>query len=314
MRRYVLRRVAQAVIVLLGVSVLVFALIHLVPGDPVRTALGTRFEQEAYEALRRRAGLDRPLLVQYFAWLGNALRGDLGVSFRSGDPVTAVLLGRLPATGLLAGGSLVVALVIAVPLGIVSAVKRGTWIDRAATIFSQLGISIPDFWMGIMLILLFSLTLGWLPSQGYVPLTEDPVEALRRLLMPAVTIGVVSGSVLTRFMRASVLESLGQDFTRTAEAKGLKRRVVLLRHVVRTALVPFVTVAGLQLAFLLGGVVIIEIVFSWPGLGELALIAVQRRDYPVLQGTVLLLAGVFLLINLLVDLLYAALDPRIRLR
>jgi peptide/nickel transport system permease protein len=299
-------------VVLLGVSVLVFAIVHLVPGDPIQVALGTRFDPATYEALRERAGFNQPLPVQYVQWLTGALTGDLGVSFRSGQPVTTTILGRLPATLTLAFAALLVALVIALPVGIISAVRRGSVVDYTSTVFSQLGVSIPDFWMGILFILLFSLTLGWLPPSGYTPLTEDPLGWLSRLAMPAVTVGVVSGSVLTRFVRSSMLEALGQDYTRTARAKGLAQRVVVNRHVLKNALIPFVTVAGLQLAVLLGGVVIVEIVFAWPGLGQLALTAVERRDYPVLQGTVLLLALTTVLINLAVDLAYAFLDPRIR--
>ncbi|HVM13381.1 MAG TPA: nickel ABC transporter permease [Egibacteraceae bacterium] len=312
MARYITRRVLQALVVTLGISVLVFMLVHLVPGDPIRVALGTRFDQATYDALRERAGFNQPLIVQYFTWLGNAVQGDLGVSFRSGDPVTSTILGVLPATLTLAFASLVVALVIAIPLGILSAVRSGSKLDYAATVFSQFGISIPDFWMGIMLILLFSLTLGWLPSSGYTPLTEDPGDWLRHLVMPAVTVGVVSGSILTRFVRSSMLEALSQDYTRTARSKGLHERVVVTRHVLKNAMIPVVTVTGLQLATLLGGVIIVEQVFSWPGLGRLALIAVQRRDYPVLQGAVLVMALTFLVINLVVDLLYAWLDPRIK--
>lgn len=311
MLRYIGKRAAQAVVVMLGVSIIVFALVHLVPGDPIRTALGTRFDQATYDALRERAGFDQPLPVQYLQWLGGALTGDLGVSFRSGQPVTTTLLGRLPATMSLALASLVIALLIAVPLGILSAVRSGSKLDYVGTLFSQLGISIPDFWMGIVFILLFSLTLGWLPPSGYVPFTESPLGWLERVLMPAVTIGVVSGSILTRFVRSAMLEALSQDYTRTARSKGLAERTVVNRHVLRNALIPVVTVTGLQLATLLGGVIVVEVVFSWPGLGQLAIQAVNARDYSVLQGTVLLLAVIFLLINLLVDLLYAWLDPRI---
>jgi peptide/nickel transport system permease protein len=310
--RYVARRTAQALVVLLGVSVIVFALVHLVPGDPIRTALGTRFDPDTYQALRERAGFDQPLPVQYAQWLGSALTGDLGVSFRSGRPVTTTLLARLPATAGLALASLVVALLIALPLGIVSAVRAGSKRDYAASFVSQLGISIPDFWMGILLILLFSLTLGWLPPSGYVPFVESPLGWLERVIMPALTIGVVSGSILTRFVRSAVLESLSQDYTRTARSKGLAESTVVSRHVLRNALIPIVTVTGIQLASLLGGVIVVEVVFSWPGLGQLAIQAVNARDYSVLQGTVLLLAVIFLLVNLAVDLLYAWLDPRIR--
>lgn len=311
MSAYVLRRGLQAVVVLLGVSVIVFALVHVVPGDPIRVALGTRFDPDTYAALRERAGFDRPLVVQYVTWLGSALTGDLGVSFRSGQPVATTLLERLPATVALAVAALVVALVVAVPLGIVSALRSGSVWDHLASAFSQVGISVPDFWLAILLILLFSLTLGWLPSTGYVPLTEDPWQWLRHLVLPATAVGVVSGSVITRFVRSSVLESLSEDYTRTARAKGLREAVVVNRHVLRTALVPVVTVTGLQLAYLLGGVIIVEAIFAWPGLGRLAYQAVQARDYPVLQGAVLLFAVIFLLVNFLVDLLYAWLDPRI---
>jgi peptide/nickel transport system permease protein len=300
------------VVVLAGVSVIVFALVHLVPGDPVRLALGTRFSQETYDALRERSGLDQPLLAQFSGWVGRALTGDLGVSFRSGDTVTSLIAERLPATLTLAFASILVALLIAVPLGTLSALRPRSVVDRVATVLSQIGISVPEFWMAIVLILVFAGTLGWLPSGGYVPLSDDPLGWLERLLMPAVVTGVVSGSVITRFVRSSVLEALGADHVRTAQAKGLPARQVFTWHVLRNALLPLVTVTGVQLAYLLSGVVVVEIVFSWPGLGQLALQAVQARDYPVLQGAILLFAVVFLLINLVVDLLYTAIDPRIR--
>lgn len=311
---YVVRRLGQAVVVLLGVSVITFALVHLVPGDPVRLALGTRFDPETYAALRARAGLDDPLGVQYLNWLTNAVTGDLGVSFSTGRPVSETILERLPATLLLGFGGLVVALVVAVPLGIAGALKPRTWADYAGTVFSQAGVSIPDFWMGIMLVLLLSATLGLLPPFGYTPITEDLGDGLRRLIMPALTIGVVSGSVITRFVRASVLEAMSEDYVRTARAKGLRERLVVNRHALRNALIPIVTVTGLQLGFMLGGVIVVEIVFSWPGLGQLTQIAIDRRDYSILQGVILVIASIFVVINLLVDLAYAALDPRIRLR
>jgi peptide/nickel transport system permease protein len=299
-------------VVLAGVSVLVFSLIHLVEGDPVRLALGTRYSQEAYDALRARNGLDLPLVEQYVTWAGRALTGDLGVSFRSGEPVTVLIGERLGATLTLAIAAIVLALLIAIPLGTVSALRPRSAVDRIATVISQIGISVPDFWLAIVLILVFSGTLGWLPTGGYVPLTEDPVEWARRLVLPAIAVGVVSGSVITRFVRSSVLEALGSDHVRTAQAKGLPARQVFSWHVLRNALLPLVTVTGVQLAYLLSGVVVVEIVFSWPGLGQLALQAVQARDYPVLQGAILLFAVIFLLINLVVDLLYTAIDPRIR--
>jgi peptide/nickel transport system permease protein len=310
-RGFLLRRVVQAAVVLLGVAVITFALLKLVPGDPVRIALGTRFDPETYAALRARAGLDQPLPVQLGDYLLSAVRGDLGVSFRSGQPVTLLVLERLPATVTLALAGLAVALLIALPLGILAAARQGSKTDAAATVVSQLGVSVPDFWMGILFILLFAGTLGWLPSAGYVALTDDPAGWLSHLVLPAVTIGVVSGSILTRFVRSAVLESLGQDYTRTARSKGLPPGLVLRRHVLRNAVIPVLTVTGLQLAGLLGGLIVIENVFAWPGLGQLVFTAVSGRDYPVVQGVVLLLAVLFLLVNLLVDVLYAVLDPRI---
>lgn len=313
MNGYLLRRVAATVAVLWGVSVAVFALIHLVPGDPVRLALGTRYDAATYAALRHRAGLDRPLLAQYVHWLGGALHGDLGVSFRSEDPVSTVIGERLPATASLAVAAIVVALGIAVPLGLLSALRPQSVFDRAGTVLSQVGISVPDFWLGILAILVLAGSLGWFPAGGYVPLTEDPARWFDHLVLPALTVGVVSGAVLTRFVRAAALEVLNEDHVRTARAKGLPEWTILRRHVLRNAAVPVLTVIGIQLAYLLSGVVVVEIVFSWNGLGQLALQAVQSRDYPVLQGAVLLFALVFLVVNLVVDLLYAVLDPRISL-
>jgi peptide/nickel transport system permease protein len=309
---FVLRRLGQALIALFGVMVVVFSLIHLVPGDPIRAALGTRFDPEIYEVLLQRSGLDQPLFVQFFDWLGRALTGDLGVSFSTGRAVTTELGDRLPATLLLAGGSLIIGLLIALPAGVISAVRQGKPVDYAASTLSQVGVSVPDFWFGILLILLFSRTLGWLPPGGYVPLTEDPLAALERLLLPALTAGVVTGSILTRFVRSSVLEAMQSEHVRLARAKGMPERYVLRHHVLRNAWIPVVTITGLQLATLLGGIVVVEVVFSWPGIGRYALDAVNGRDYPALQGVVLVIAVGFLLVNLLVDLLYGKLDPRIR--
>jgi peptide/nickel transport system permease protein len=310
--KYIARRLLQTVVAMLGVSVVVFLLIHLVPGDPIRLALGTRFEPELYEAMRTRAGLDQPLVVQYFTWLSRAVTGDLGVSFRSGRPVTELLLQRLGPTATLAGSALLVALLVALPLGILSAVRSGSWLDRIATGFSQLWISVPDFWSGIMYILLFALVLNWLPPSGYVSLAEDPLRGLQHLILPALTVGLISGSILTRFVRSAVLEAMANDYTRTARAKGLSEWQTVRHHVLPNAWIPIVTVVGLQLGFLLGGVVVVEVIFEWPGLGRLAYDAVIRRDYALLQGAVLLIALIFLTINLIVDLLYGILDPRVK--
>ena len=314
MARFVLRRALQSAVVLVGVTLVVFLLLQLVPGDPVRVALGTRFDQETYDALRERAGLDQPLPVQYASYLGHALTGDLGVSFRTGQPVSQIVLERLPATLSLAVTAVLFALLVAFPLGIVAAVRSGSAVDHAARVFSQFGVSVPDFWMGIMGILLFAGVLGWLPPSGYVALTEDPGRWATHVALPAVTVGLVTASILTRFIRSSVLEVLSADYVRTAEAKGLRNRVVIVRHVLRNALIPVETVVAVQLASLLGGVIVIEVLFAWPGIGRLTFDAVQARDYPVLQGAVLLVAGLFLLVNLLVDILYARLDPRITVK
>ena len=314
MRRFVLRRLAQSAVVLLGVTLVVFLLLQLVPGDPVRLALGTRYSQEAYDALRARSGLDRPLPLQYLSYVGNALTGDLGVSFRSGQPVTSIVVERMPATLSLAVTALVFALLVAFPLGVLSAVRNGSALDHAARVFSQFGVSVPDFWMGILGIILFAGVLGWLPPSGYTPFTEDPVGWAQHIVLPAVTIGLVTAAILTRFIRSSVLEAMSEDYVRTAEGKGLHPRTVVVRHVLRNALIPVVTVAAVQLASLLGGVIVIEVLFAWPGIGRLTYDAVQARDYPVLQGAVLLVAALFLLVNLLVDVLYAKLDPRISVR
>ncbi|MDJ0499062.1 MAG: ABC transporter permease [Acidimicrobiia bacterium] len=312
MSGFLIRRILQMLLALLGVSVVVFALIHLVPGDPVRVALGTRFDQDLYDALRERAGLDRPLIEQYFTWLGNAITGDLGVSFRNGQPVTTLILERLPATITLALAALFIALVVALPAGIISAIRSGSSLDYTVSAASQVGISMPDFWAGVMYILLFSLTLSWLPSSGFSPFGDGAVEWLRHLILPALTIGLISGSIITRFVRSAVLEAMNQDYVLTARAKGLTEWQIVRRHVLPNAWIPIVTVVGLQLGFLLGGVVVVELIFAWPGLGRLALIAVKDRDFTVLQGSVLYIAFMFLAINLIVDIIYARLDPRVR--
>ncbi|WP_181767845.1 ABC transporter permease [Streptomyces albidus (ex Kaewkla and Franco 2022)] len=314
MLRFSLARAGHAVVVLLGVTVVVFTLMHLVPGDPVRVALGTQYTPESYEALRSASGLDRPLISQYFHYVGSAFTGDLGVSFRTGEPVTLVLLERLPATLSLAFAAMVIAVVTAFPLGVYAATHQGRISDTIVRVVSQFGVSVPDFWLGILFILLFSSTLGWLPPSGYVPLTEDPVGWLSRVIMPATAVGLVSGAIITRFVRSAVLESLGSEHARTARAKGLRRRIVRSRHVVRNAMVPIITVIGVQAAILMGGVIVIEVVFAWPGLGRLTFDAVSARDYPVVQGAVLLVATLFLLVSMAVDLLYARIDPRISIR
>ncbi len=310
---FLLRRLLYSAVVMFGVLVVVFALVHLVPGDPVRIALGTRYTPEAYAALRSASGLDRPLITQFFSYAGSALTGDLGVSFRNGEPVTATLLERLPATVSLAVVGIVIALVIALPAGIYSALHRGRAGDGFVRVASQFGVSIPDFWMGILLIGLFASALGWLPTSGYRPLLTDPGGWLRHIVLPGLTVGLVAGAIMTRYVRSAVLEVAEAGYVRTARSKGLAPAVVTSRHIVRNALVPILTITGIQLATILGGVIVVEVVFAWPGLGRLTYNAVAARDYPVIQGAVLLIAALFLLINLIVDVLYAVVDPRIRL-
>ncbi|GAB7069473.1 ABC transporter permease [Mycobacterium hodleri] len=310
---FLARRLAYSLVVLFGVLIVVFALVQLVPGDPVRIALGTRYTPEAYDALRAASGLDRPLFQQFFGYVGSALTGNLGVSFRNGDPVTQILLERLPATASLAAFGIVVALLIALPAGIYSALRDGRIGDVIVRVTSQFGVSIPDFWMGILLIALFSTTLGWLPTSGYRPLLEDPAGWLSHLVLPGLTVGLVAGAILTRYVRSAVLEVAAMGYVRTARSKGLSPMVVTFRHTVRNALVPILTITGIQLATILGGVIVVEVVFAWPGLGRLVFNSVAARDYPVIQGAVLLIAVLFLAVNLVVDLLYAVVDPRIRL-
>ncbi len=314
MLRYLLRRALQSVVVLVGAAILVFTLLHIVPGDPVRSAMGTRFDPEVYAELKAAAGLDLPLHEQLIRYLTHAAVGDFGVSFRNGESVFDLVMSRMPATISLAVAALVIALLISFPLGIISAVRRGTSVDHLARIGSQIGISVPDFWLGILLILLFTSWLRLLPPSGYTPLTEDPLDWLRHVIMPALTVGLISGSILTRFIRSATLESNDQDFARTARAKGLYESTVMKDHVLRNAMVPIITVAGIQLASLLGGVIVVEVLFAWPGLGRLVYDAVLARDYTVVQGAVLLVAAIFLVANLVVDALYALIDPRIRVR
>lgn len=311
--RFLARRLLYSAVVMVGVLVVVFALVHLVPGDPVRIALGTGYTPQAYDALRSASGLDKPIVEQFVGYVGSALTGDLGVSFRNGDPVTTILLERLPATVSLAVVGILIALLIALPAGIWSALHEGRFSDAIVRVASQFGVSVPDFWMAILLIALFASTLGWLPTSGYQPLLDDPAGWVRHIVLPALTVGLVAAAIMTRSVRSAVLEVASAGYVRTARSKGLPPRVVTFRHTVRNALIPVLTITGIQLATILGGVIVVEVVFAWPGLGRLVYNAVAARDYPLIQGAVLLIAALFLLINLIVDLLYAVVDPRIRL-
>ena len=300
-----LARIGSALIVVLGVCTLVFLLLHLVPGDPVDAMLGESARSADRAELRRALGLDRPLTTQYAAYLGGLVQLDLGDSFQDQRPVTEVLAERLPATLQLAGAALALALVLAIPLGVLAARFRGRALDSAAMGFSLLGISIPNFWLGPVLILIFSLQLGWTPVSG----RDGPMS----LLLPAVTLGTALAAILARMVRASVLEVLGEDYVRTARAKGLGEIEVMRRHALRNAWLPVLTLVGLQLGALLGGAVITETVFAWPGVGSLLIDAIRGRDYPVVQGCVLLISLTYVIVNTATDIAYAWIDPRIRI-
>ena len=312
MLRFILRRLLLVIPVCFGISVLVFLLIHLVPGDPARVMLGLQANEESVAAIREEWGLNRPLPIQYLDWVSRLLQGDLGRSYLTNEPVFAAVIGRLPATLTLALAAFIISLIIAVPIGIISGTRPYSMADYGAMIFAQLGVAIPEFWLGIMFILTFSLYLGWVPPSGYVGFGDDPIAWFQHLILPALTVGLVNGAVLTRFLRSSILEVMHQDYVRTARAKGVAERGVITLHALRNALIPTITVIGLQFAFMLGGVVVVEVIFAWPGVGRLALDAIERRDYPMVQGAVLAVALTFVIINLLVDIVYAALDPRIK--
>jgi len=308
---YLIQRLFLTLIVLLGVTFVVFLIIHLVPGDPARVILGVQANEQNVAALRERLGLNRPFLVQYADWLWNAAHGDFGKSLITGQPVGPQLMQRLPATLQLAIAGLLIGMLIGFPAGIISAIKSGTTTDIVTSVLSQIGVTIPDFWLGIMLVILFSLTLGWLPPSGYTPPEQDFGDWLAHLILPAVTVGVISGAIQTRFIRSAMLEVLHENYVRSARAKGLGERTVIIRHALRNAMITIVTVIGLQITALLSAVVVVEVVFAWPGLGRLALDAVLDRDYPLLQGAVFIVAAMLALVNLGIDLLYFFIDPRI---
>jgi len=312
MTRYVLLRLAQLVPVLLLASVAVWLMVYLIPGDPAISLLGGDATPEQLERARARMGLDQPLAVQYALWLGRVARGDLGVSYLNGLPVQTMLAQRIPVTAQLTVASLGVALLIAGPLGIVSAVRPRSWIARWVTGYNALAMAVPTFWLGILLVLLFGVRLKWLPTSGFAPLWDEPARALRFLILPAFTLGAYVSAVLARFVRAALLETLFQDYVRTARAKGVRERGVVWVHALRNALIPVVTVVGLQFGASMGGAVITEAIFDYPGLGRMLLQAILTRDYTVVQGTILFVVLAFVVINLLTDLVYALLDPRIR--
>ena len=305
MLNYLISRLISALIVILGVTCLVFLLIHFVPGDPVEMMLGESARPADREALRQALGLDQPVLTQLAHYLSRLAQFDLGTSIHYRQPISEILAQRIPATAQLAAVSIVIALLIAFPLGAIAAVKKGTAWDHTAMGFSMLGVSIPNFWMGPLLIMVFSLWLGLLPVSGK--------EGFSSLILPAVTLGTAMAAILARMVRSTLLEVLNEDYVRTARAKGLNEFQVITRHGLRNALLPVITLVGLQLGTLLGGAVITETVFSWPGVGQLTIEAIQKRDYPLVQACVLLISLSYVVVNVITDIIYAAIDPRIRL-
>jgi peptide/nickel transport system permease protein len=312
MAAYILRRLAQAVPTVLLTTVLIFLILHLVPGDPAAVLAGSDAPPEVVEALRKEMGLDRSLPVQYVLWLSRILRGDLGVSYVSKFPVWTLILRRLPATVELTVAGLAVGVILGVPAGILAAVHRGRPLDLLVTSANALFLSVPNFWIGITLILAFALALNWFPPSGRVPFVENPLLAIKFLILPAFTLSLQISAIFSRFSRTALLEVLNEPFIRTARAKGLREWVVIVRHAFRNALLPVLTILGLQAGYLLGGAVVVESVFAWPGLGRLIVESIGNRDYTAVQGVLLVFVGMFVLVNLLTDLAYGWADPRVR--
>jgi len=319
MRRYIINRLLQLIPILIGVSLISFFVMHLAPGDPTQLFADPSVRPEELIRIRANWGLDKPLMVQYLYWLKNAIRGDFGVAYMINRPVSEVIFERLPATLLLMVSSMLLTLLLAIPLGVISAIKKNSWIDNFVTIFSFAGMSTPSFWLALMLMLLFSVNLGILPAVGmYDTLSESrgilfrSLDLLRHLVLPVLTMTLVSLAGLTRYQRAAMLEVLSQDFIRVARAKGLSEGAVLFKHALRNALIPTVTILGLSLPDLFGGAFIIETVFAWPGMGRLGVTAVFSRNYPLIMGIVIFSAVLIVIGNLLADIGYAIVDPRIR--
>ncbi len=309
---FLLRRLASALPVLFVVSLVSFVIIAIVPGDVTAEIAGSDSTEAQRAEIRERLGLDRPLYQQALLWYGRLLQGDLGQSYLLNRPVTEAVLERLPVTLSLAGLALVMAVVLGMLLGILAAARHGSWLDQGSMSLALFGLSIPDFWFALVLISVFAVGLGWLPTGGYVPASEDFLGWARSMTLPALALAITQMGVIARMTRSSMLEVMSQDYIRTARAKGMVRRTVIFKHALRNALIPIVTVIGVMTGVLLGGAVVIESVFSLPGVGRLIIGAIQRRDYPIIQGGLLITAGVFVFVNIMVDLAYGWLDPRIR--
>ena len=311
MARFISNRLLSLIPMLLGISIMVFLLLHLLPGDPVRAILGIEADPASIAVLRHQYGLDLPLPLQYLHWLGNVLQGNFGYSIAAHRSVTGLIGDKLAPTVELAIAAMFISLVISIPAGILMAVKRNRWPDYVGTAISLFGVAMPNFWLGLILIFFLSLKLGLLPPSGYVSFSQDPTGNLKHLAMPAITLGVQLTAIVSRMMRSSLLDVLQEPYIQTARSKGLGERVVLGRHAMKVAFLPVVTIVGLQIGGLLGGVVITETIFAWPGIGKLAIDSILAHDFPVLQAIVLLTALTYVLVNLAVDLIYSLLDPRI---
>lgn len=312
MARYIASRLLQAIPVLFLASLLVFSLIRFIPGDPVYAILGENARPTEITAMRAKMGLDKPVAVQYVIWIGQVLRGDLGLSQINKYPVSELLWIKARASMELAVGAMVVAALLALPIGTLSAVNRGSSYDRLLTVITSVFYAVPTFWLGILLVTFVSLRWGLVPPSGRVDPGADFVRFFKLLILPSITLGVPTAAVLSRFLKTSLLEVLNQDYVRTARAKGLVESIIVIRHAMRNALIPVVTVFGLQFGAFLGGAVVTEAIFDWPGVGGMALQGILKRDYPMVQGAILFVVVVFILMNLLADLSYGFLDPRIR--
>jgi peptide/nickel transport system permease protein len=312
MLAYVGGRLLQAIPVVILTSVFVFVFIRLLPGDPAVTLAGQRATPEQVAALRHNFGLDQPIVVQYVTWVQKLVTGDFGTSYVTNRPVAQLVMQRVPATIHLAVGALLVMLLVGVPLGIFSAVRPRHPLNRVVAVLTSLALATPTFWLGILLVLFFAVDLHWLPASGFTSFTADPVGSIRLLILPSLTLGAYATGVLIRFLKASILDVAHADFVRTANAKGLTERLVVGRHILRIALLPVVTMMAIQFGYLLGGAVITEAIFGWPGLGGLILDAINNQDYLIVQATMLLLVQTFIVVNVLADVCYAVLDPRIR--
>ncbi|MBI3127054.1 MAG: ABC transporter permease [Candidatus Tectomicrobia bacterium] len=312
MRSYIIRRLLLLIPTLLGITMVIFLAIQSIPGDPIEAYLGQYYEEELAASLRRQYGLDKPVYVQYVLWLGRLARGDWGKEVLSGLPVLEQILERLPISLELIFGAMIVALMVALPAGIISATRPYTASDYTAMTSSMVGISVPEFFGGILLVLLFSLGLGILPVQGYKPWSQGAAEHVTHMVLPVLTLGLTRGALLTRMVRGCMLEVVGLDYVKTARAKGSPEFLVICKHALKNALIPVVTVMGLQVGFLVGGSIVVETIFSVPGLGQYGINAIASRDYPAVMGFILVSSSIFVLANLTVDLVYAFLDPRIR--